>query len=83
MKNERRPEGYGTSDINIAALLLTIEGTSFLRLEGEEDQRLFVLNGNSDILESKKNDWFKGQKVIGDVREFVEHRKYLLRLLKR
>jgi len=84
MKNERDPQGFLTTDLNIAALLLISDGaTGDFSLDGDEKEKTFFIKGDPDKLEAVKNKFFRGQPVIGDVRAFTEKRKSLLKLLPR
>ena len=82
MKNEKRPNGYATSDINIAAAMLTTEGVSFHSIEGDGQEKVFILAGDPEVLADYKHKWFHGV-PFGDLKKFAAERKALLTLLPR
>jgi len=88
MKNfkidEENRKGFKTTDLNIAALLLSSEfATGEFGINGDGSEKTFFVGGDPDKLEEIKSKFFKGQPVIGDVRAFTEKRKSLLKLLPR
>lgn len=93
MRNEKRDNGFATSDINIAAVLLCQEGATYDGLEeydridkGDEkmSQYLFIVKGDPVKLEEIKTSWFQGRSsVVGDIKEFTKKRKFLLNSLPR
>jgi len=84
MKNEKVEKGFKTTDLNIAALLLSSEfATGEFGINGDGSEKTFFIGGDPDKLEDLKSKFFKGQPAIGDIRAFTEKRKSLLKLLPR
>ena len=84
MKNTKVEKGFETTDLNIAALLLSSDvATGEFGLDGEGREKTFFIKGDPDKLEEIKDKFFRGQKVIGDIKAFCEKRKSLLKLLPR
>ena len=84
MKNEKVEKGFKTTDLNIAALLLSSEfATGEFGINGDGSEKTFFVGGDPDKLEDLKSKFFKGQPAIGDIRAFTEKRKSLLKLLPR
>ncbi len=83
MKNEKLPDGYMTSDINLAAAMWNNEGVEFKSVEGEGKEKVFRLKGDPDFLESIKNKWFTGIPVIGNQKSHADKRRHLLGVLPR